>query len=78
MKNACSGTSSQSPDADLLEPADRLGERHVAAGDAGVLLGDEEGLREELLDAAGAGDDDLSSSESSSTPRIAMRSCSAP
>src|SRR5690348_12170452 len=36
---------------DLLEAADRLGDRHVGARRAGELLGHEERLREEALDA---------------------------
>src|ERR1700694_4780947 len=39
---------------DLLEAADRLGDRHVGAGRPGELLGDEERLREEALDLARA------------------------
>ena len=61
---------------DLAEAAHRLGDRHVLAGAAGELLGDEERLREEALDLARAGDRLLSSSESSSMPRMAMMSCS--
>ena len=60
---------------DLLEAADGLGDRDVLAGRAGELLGDEERLGEEALDAAGAGDGALSSSDSSSMPRMAMMSC---
>src|ERR1700709_64728 len=41
---------------DLAEAADGLGHRHVLAGAAGELFGDEERLREEALDLAGAGD----------------------
>ena len=41
---------------DLAEAAHRLGDRHVLAAAAGELLGDEERLREEALDLAGAGD----------------------
>src|SRR5690606_28951560 len=37
---------------DLLEAADRVGNRHVLALDAGELLRNEERLREELLDLA--------------------------
>src|SRR4029453_6606784 len=37
---------------DLTEAADGLGNRHVLAGEAGELLGDEERLRQEALDAA--------------------------
>ena len=39
---------------DLPEARDRVGNRHVLAGDARELLGDEERLRQELLDLAGA------------------------
>src|SRR3954468_1367255 len=41
---------------DLAEAADRLRNRHVLAGAAGELFGDEERLREEALDLAGPGD----------------------
>ena len=44
---------------DLLEAADRLGDRDVLPGRAGELLGDEERLREEALDAARPADDEL-------------------
>ena len=44
---------------DLVEAADRLGDRHVRAGGAGELLGDEERLREEALDLARALDGEL-------------------
>src|SRR5262245_40183466 len=44
---------------DLLEGADRVRELHVPALDARELLRHEEGLREELLDLAGALDEDL-------------------
>ncbi len=37
---------------DLLEAPDRLGDRHVGAGDAGELFGHEERLGEEALDLA--------------------------
>ena len=60
---------------DLLEAADGVRELDVAPGRAGELLGHEERLREEALDLAGARDTvSLSSSESSSMPRIAMMS----
>ena len=36
-----------------------IGELDVLAGDAGELLGNVEGLREEALNFAGAGDDEL-------------------
>ena len=39
---------------DLLEAADRVGDRHVLAFEAGELLRDEERLRQELLDLARA------------------------
>src|ERR1039458_3230080 len=38
---------------DLLEAADRLGDRHVGAGGTGELFGDKERLGEEALDLAG-------------------------
>jgi hypothetical protein len=61
---------------DLAEAADRVLELHVLAGRAGELLGDEERLRQEALDLAGARTTiTLSSSESSSMPRMAMMSC---
>ena len=41
---------------DLLEAADRLGDRHVHAGGAGELLGDVERLRQEALELARAVD----------------------
>ena len=41
---------------DLLEAADRLGDRHVHARGAGELLGDVERLRQEALDLARAVD----------------------
>ncbi|MFN8162956.1 MAG: hypothetical protein U0R26_03825 [Solirubrobacterales bacterium] len=41
---------------DLAEAPDGLGHRHVLAAAAGELFGDEERLREEALDLAGAGD----------------------
>src|SRR5262245_52716123 len=41
---------------DFLEPADRLGDRHVLTFAAGELLGDGERLRQEPLDLAGARD----------------------
>src|ERR1700710_2894079 len=41
---------------DLAEAADGLGDRHVLAGAAGELFGDEERLREETLDLAGPRD----------------------
>src|SRR3954452_1157075 len=44
---------------DLLEAADRLGDRDVLARRAGELLGDVEGLRQEALDAAGGADAQL-------------------
>src|ERR1700709_597103 len=45
--------------AQLLEGADGGRPGDVDAGEAGELLGDVEGLREEALDLAGAADDDL-------------------
>src|SRR5258708_31302981 len=39
----------------LLEPADRVGDRHVLALEARELLRDEERLRQESLELAGAG-----------------------
>ena len=42
-----------------LEGADRLRQLHVPAGDAGELLGHEEGLGQELLDLPGPLDEDL-------------------
>src|SRR3712207_2445820 len=44
---------------DLLEAADGLGDGHVLAGEARELLLDEEGLREEALNLARAGDHQL-------------------
>src|SRR3954465_2102849 len=44
---------------DLLEAADRLGDRHVGAGRARELLGHVERVRQEALDAPRAADDDL-------------------
>ena len=44
---------------DLAEAANSLLERHVAALDAGKLLGDREGLREESLDLARAAHDEF-------------------
>src|SRR5450755_1526946 len=44
---------------DHLEAADRFLQRHVLALGAGEHLGDEEGLAEEALDLAGAGDGEL-------------------
>src|SRR5262245_7168164 len=44
---------------DLFEAGDRVLERHELAVHAGELRGDEERLREELLDLAGARDDEL-------------------
>jgi hypothetical protein len=61
---------------DLLEAADRLGDRHVLARRARELLGDVERLRQEALDARARPTMSLSSSESSSMPRIAMMSWS--
>ena len=60
----------------LAEAADGIGELDIAALGSGELLGDEERLRKEALDLARPGYDQLASSESSSTPRIAMMSCS--
>ncbi len=58
-KKALSGISSCLPCDDLLEAADRLGDRHVRARGAGELFGDEERLREEALDLARALDGQL-------------------
>ena len=44
---------------DLAEAADGVGDRNVLAREAGELLGDEERLRQEPLDAAGASDRQL-------------------
>jgi len=44
---------------DLLEAADRLGDRDVLSRRAGECLGDEERLRQEALDAARPADDQL-------------------
>src|SRR3954451_10773579 len=43
----------------LTEAADGVGDRHVLAGEAGELLGDEERLRQEALDAARPADGQL-------------------
>ena len=59
-----------------LETLDRLVDRHEDARQTGEDLGHEERLGQEPLDLAGPGDRDLSSSESSSRPRMAMMSCS--
>ena len=45
--------------AELVEGADGVRARDVDAREAGELLGDEERLREEALDLAGAADDEL-------------------
>jgi hypothetical protein len=50
---------------------------HELAGRAGEHLGDEERLRQEALDLAGAGNRQLVLFDSSSMPRMAMMSCSA-
>src|SRR5207245_6800594 len=61
---------------DFAEAADGLLQRHVLSGPVGKHLGDEERLRQEALDLSGPGHQQLSSSESSSMPRMAMMSCS--
>jgi LmbE family N-acetylglucosaminyl deacetylase len=61
--------------AQLAEAAQRVFPLRVVAGEAGEDLGDEERLAKEALDLAGAATMSLSSSLSSSTPRIAMMSC---
>src|SRR5688572_28329904 len=43
--------------AEFLEAADRLGQRRHVAGLAGEWLGDDERLRQESLNSAGAADD---------------------
>ena len=60
---------------DLLEALDRVGDRHVLALEAGELLGDEERLRQERWILRARETVSLSSSDSSSMPRIAMMSC---
>jgi hypothetical protein len=60
---------------DRLERSDGLFQRTELAVRAGELLGHEERLRQEALDLAGAGHVSLSSSDSSSMPRMAMMSC---
>jgi hypothetical protein len=59
---------------DLLETLDGVLHLHVNAGLAGEGLRDVERLREEALDLPGTRTVSLSSSESSSMPRIAMMS----
>ena len=76
MKNACSATWSYSPSEILLNASIGVLDGDGRALDAGELLGDVGVLRQEPLDPAGPVDEILSSSESSSTPRIAMMSCS--
>ncbi len=63
--------------AEVLEALDRVLERHELARRAGEDLGDVEGLAEEALNLPGARTVSLSSSDSSSMPRMAMMSCSA-
>ena len=62
--------------AQFLEAADRLGQRRHLALLAGERLGHDERLRQELLDRRARATTCLSSSLSSSTPRMAMMSCS--
>ena len=59
---------------DLLEPANRVTNGHVSPGRAGELLGHEHRLREEALNLRARATVSLSSSESSSMPRMAMMS----
>ena len=61
--------------ADLLEAAERVGELGVLALLAGELLGDEERLAKNRSILRARLTISLSSSLSSSTPRIAMMSC---
>jgi len=62
---------------DRLEAADGIGQFDELAGRVGELLGHEKGLAEEAADLAGARHVSLSSSDSSSMPRMAMMSFSA-
>jgi hypothetical protein len=61
---------------EALEALDGVGELDELARRAGEDLGHEERLRQEALDLAGAATVSLSSSDSSSMPRMAMMSCS--
>ena len=60
---------------DHLEAANGFFDGNVFAGRAGEDFGDRERLREEALNLARSETINLSSSDNSSMPRIAMMSC---
>ena len=60
---------------DLLEAADRLGDRDVLALETGELRATKNGCDRNLWILRARDTASLSSSESSSMPRIAMMSC---